>query len=71
MARRRTSQELERQEMAKSIRSFIRLKYSVAADEEINDVLWDILDEYDAALASGKPFVLKLSSLVDRTKRLK
>ena len=56
--------------MAKSIRSFIRLKYSVAADEEINDVLWNILDEYDAALAAGKPFVFKLSELVERTKRL-
>ena len=57
--------------MAKSIRSFIRLKYSIAADEEINGVLWDILDEYDAALAAGKPFNFRLSKLIDRTKRLK
>ncbi len=57
--------------MAKSIRSFIRLKYSIAADEEINGVLWDILDEYDAALAAGKPFNFRLSKLIDATKRLK
>ena len=57
--------------MAKSIRSFIRLKYSIAADEEINKVLWDILDEYDAALAAGTPFNFKLSKLIDATKRLK
>ncbi len=56
--------------MAKSIRSFIRLKYSVAADEEINDVLWDILDEYDTALAAGKPFKFALSAVADRIKRL-
>ena len=71
MARRRTAQELERQEMAKSIRSFIRLKYSVAADEEINDVLWNILDEYDAALAAGQPFDFALGELANRIKRLK
>ena len=71
MGRRKTGQELERAEMAKSVRSFIRLKYAIAADEEINEVLWDILEEYDIALASGKPFKFKLSELVDRTKRLK
>ena len=71
MGRRKTKQELERAELAKAIRNYIRLKYSMAADEEINEVLWDILEEYDVALASGKAFKFKLSELVDRTKRLK
>ena len=71
MGRRKTGQELERAELAKSVRSFVRLKYAIAADEEINEVLWDILEEYDTALAKGKAFKFKLSELVDRTKRLK
>ena len=70
MGRRKTAQELERFELAKAIRSFIRLKFAMAADEEINDTLWDVLDEYDAALAAGLPFTFELGELVNRFKRL-
>ncbi|KKM02959.1 hypothetical protein LCGC14_1779170 [marine sediment metagenome] len=71
MARRKTTQEAERFALAKSIRSFVRLKYALAADEEINEVLFDILDQYDAALGAGEAFDFSLSELVDSTKRLK
>ena len=71
MGRRKTDLELERMQMAKSIRMFIRLRYSIAADEEINDVLWDIMDRYDLALATGEAFDFSLSELVDSAKRLK
>ena len=69
-ARRKTGTELERMSAAKAIRSVIRLKYSIAADEEINRVLFDILDEFDAALASGKGFELSLSDIINDIKRL-
>jgi hypothetical protein len=70
MARRKTPQELERQELAKAARSMIRLKYAIAADEEINEVLFDILDRFDEAMAAGLPFEFKLSELTDHVQRL-
>ena len=69
MARRKTKQELERQAFAKAVRSRINLKYSIAAMEEINDVLWDLMEKWDTALAQGEPFEFDLADL--STKRLK
>ena len=69
-ARRKTGPELERHFAAKAIRSVIRLKYSIAAEEEINKVLFNVLDEFDAALAAGEPFDLSLSKIIDDVKRL-
>jgi len=40
-------------------RVFIRLKHSLAADEEINTVLPDTLEEFDDALARGELRELK------------
>lgn len=46
--------EMQRAKIAKTARTLIRLKHSLAADEEINTFLPDTLDEFDAALARGE-----------------
>ena len=51
--RKRTPAEMERHKVTKAARSLIRLKHSLAADEEINAVLPDTLEEFDDALARG------------------
>jgi hypothetical protein len=45
--------EMERARLVKISRSLIRLKHSLLADREINDVLPDTLIEFDAALQRG------------------
>lgn len=45
---------MRRARVAKITRTRIRLKHSLAADEEINAVLPDTLSEFDNALAEGK-----------------
>lgn len=45
--------EMERARVTKTARTLIRLKHSLAADEELNDVLPDTLAEFDKALANG------------------
>lgn len=49
-----TPEEMERRRITKAARTLIRLKHSLAADEELNDVLPDTLAEFDAALARGE-----------------
>lgn len=46
--------EMERQRISKVTRSLIRLKHSIQADEEINNLLPDTLQEFDKALQSGE-----------------
>jgi len=50
---------MERQKVTKATRTLIRLKHSLAADEEINNILPDTLDEFDDAIANGKLLELK------------
>lgn len=69
-ARRKTSIEMERANIATAVRRGIRLKYGLAATEEINDVLFTILDDFDEALAAGKPYVFDLATVMDDIKRL-
>ena len=45
---------MERAKIAKATRTIVRLKHSLRADEEINAVLPDTLDEFEAALARGE-----------------
>lgn len=52
--KKKTPAEMERAKIAKATRSLIRLKHSLAADEEINAVLPDTLEEFEAALARGE-----------------
>jgi hypothetical protein len=50
---------MERAKITKASRSLIRLKHSLAADEEINAILPDTLEEFDEALARGELRELK------------
>jgi hypothetical protein len=51
--RKKTQAEVERAKVTKTVRTLVRLKHSLKADEEINAVLPDTLDEFEAALANG------------------
>lgn len=57
--RKKTPAEMEKFKAAKAARTLIRLKHSLRADEEINAVLPDTLDEFEAALANGELKSLK------------
>jgi arginine/lysine/ornithine decarboxylase len=61
--RKKTPAEIEKAKVAKAARTLIRLKHSLAADEEINAVLPDTLDEFEAALAKGE--LKKLTARLD------
>lgn len=50
----KSSIEMERARTIKITRALIRLKHSLAADEEINEVLPDRLVEFDKALQTGQ-----------------
>lgn len=45
---------MERAKVTKAARTLIRLKHSLAADEEINAILPDTLAEFDEALARNE-----------------
>lgn len=45
--------ELEKAAIIKATRTLVRLKHSLAADREINEVLPDRLDQFNNALQSG------------------
>jgi hypothetical protein len=51
---RKTEQELERARVAKVARALVRLKHSLAADEELNSLLPDTLEAFDRSLAQGE-----------------
>jgi hypothetical protein len=59
-----TEYERERKKLIKAIRSTVRLKHSLNADDELNEVLPQILGAFDKAIASGKPFELATLSLL-------
>ena len=57
--------ELERARILKIYRMNIRLRHSLAADEEINNTLPAIEAEYNRAVATGQPFQLEAASVFD------
>lgn len=59
--RKKTPAELKKAQIAKATRTLIRLKHSLKADEELNAVLPDTLEEFDEALARGELKELKAS----------
>jgi len=63
--RHKTPAEQTRADIAKAYRSQVRLKYSIAAEHEINDTLPDLLDRYDTALMRGLPFEVDIQALVE------
>lgn len=46
--------EMERAKIIKATRTLVRLKHSLAADEEINDILPDRLEEFEKSLQLGE-----------------
>ena len=52
--KKKTPIEMKRYRAAKITRNLIRLKYSLAADEEINEVLSDRLSSFDEAILQGE-----------------
>lgn len=53
--------EMQRLKITKTARTLIRLKHSLAADEEINAVLPATLQEFDAAVGRGNLLPLQAS----------
>lgn len=53
MTTRKTEEELRKAELIKLARTVIRAKHSVAADRELNDVLPDLEDAFDAQIQAG------------------
>lgn len=49
--KKKSPEEMRRAKIVKTQRTLIRLKHSLRADEEINDVMPDTLAEFDAALS--------------------
>lgn len=52
--RKKTEAELRRAGIAKTTRTLVRLKHSLRADEELNELLPETLREFDEALARGE-----------------
>jgi len=52
--KKRTPLEMKRHKITKTARTLVRLKHSLAADEELNTLLPATLEEFDAAVASGE-----------------
>jgi len=50
----KTRTELEKAKILKAVRSAIRLKHALGADEELNEVLPRVEAEVDRAIAEGK-----------------
>ena len=57
--------EQQRANALKALRSGIRLKHSLAADEEINQRLPELEARIDAALAAGEPLELTVGQILD------
>jgi len=56
--------EMQRTSLLKAARAAIRLKHSIAADEEINRVLPEVEKEINAALQAGTAYELDVASLL-------
>lgn len=52
--KRKTATELERHKVIKTTRALVRLKHSLAADEELNSILPDTIEQFDEAHARGE-----------------
>jgi hypothetical protein len=59
LARKKDNIELDLAGILKTARTSIRLKHSLAADREINEVLPEIETTFQKALITGKAFTLE------------
>jgi hypothetical protein len=57
--------ELQRAQMLKALRSAIRLKHALRADEELNEKLPTFEAEFDRAIQAGKTFELDIRSVLE------
>lgn len=57
--KRKSKAEMERARISKVARTLIRLKHSLKADEELNEVLPDTLEEFDQGVLGGEVKRLK------------
>lgn len=53
----------ERANLLKRVRSEVRLKHSLAADDELREVLPRLIDEFNLALQNGQVLELQPGSL--------
>ena len=60
MARQKSEIELELQIAEKIARSIVRLKHSINADRELNEILPKITERFNAGLESGELRVLEV-----------
>ena len=51
----KTPAEIQQPEITEATRMRIRLKHSLAADQEINSVMPDTLEEFEGALVMHRP----------------
>jgi len=58
-----SDQDRTRKDIAKVVRSAVRLHFSLQADYYINQLLPDILEQHSLATAEGREFTLDLSKL--------
>ena len=56
---------MERDQITKVTRALIRLKHSLAADRELNEILPDTLEMFDQAVASGQLRGVEVSGLLN------
>jgi len=49
----------------KAVRSNIRLKHSIAADQEINEKIPEVLRQAEVAIRRGKAFELDIKSVLE------
>ena len=61
---RRDPVDQEKHKAKKTARSLIRLKYSLIADDLLNDLIPDIDDAVDHALAEGKAWDFDVTALI-------
>lgn len=54
--RQRVDIEQEKFKLLKAIRTNIRLKHSLLADDEVNEILPQVEQEIDDAIAAGVPY---------------
>ncbi len=59
--------ELERQILIKTVKSLVRLKHSVAADRELNDLLPEKVMEFENAVQHGQLLTLEIPEVNDVT----
>jgi len=55
--------EMERASLIKTTRTLLRLKASLSFDKELNDILPDQLEEFDAGIQSGELRTLSIDLL--------